>query len=48
MAKGIIYNKIDIVVNIAVCTHITDFHISFLKSANMNHTESHVNSYNIN
>ncbi len=39
------HTKLDIVVNIAVCTHFNDFHIGILKSANMNHIEICANGY---
>ncbi len=37
------YNKLNIVVNIAVCTHFNDLHIALVKSVNMNHIEIRVN-----
>ncbi len=42
------YNKLDIVVNIAVCTRfkiIFNFHIGLVKSVNMNHVEDRANCY---
>ncbi len=39
------YNKLDIVVNISVCTHFNNFHIDLLKSANMIHIEIYANFY---
>ncbi len=38
-------SKLDIAVNIAVCSHFKDFHIGLLKTTNMNHIEIQANCY---